>query len=400
MYPFGDLPANLAAFCGELRREHGFRIGPGELRDAARALALVETSDEREVRHALRAILASDRRTADAFDPAFDAFFYPGPEGIAQTGLPALGSRGGRPGRGTPSGARRPADGVDDDAPALDTHGESGGTALDLDEDAADAADDAARVAGSRYSPLEAGGHGLVRIRPVSAEWRAAARAFVHRLRLGLSRRWRPGPTGRRIDMRRTWRASLQLGGEALVIRRLTRRRRAPRFVVLIDGSRSMGPTDLAALDLVVAIASVTSRVHAFTFSTSLRRVTREVRKAAAGGSVDVRLTHDAWGGGTNIGASLRTFLQQYGERLVGPDTLVIVVSDGLDVGEPLVLREAMRELHRRSAGVTWLNPLLDTPGYEPTSRGMATARPFITTFAGAPSARGLARLARIVRTR
>ena len=30
MYPFGDLPGNLAAFCGVLRREYGFRLGPGD----------------------------------------------------------------------------------------------------------------------------------------------------------------------------------------------------------------------------------------------------------------------------------------------------------------------------------------------------------------------------------
>jgi len=38
MYPFAGLPENLAAFCESLRRHHGFHIGPGELRDTARAL--------------------------------------------------------------------------------------------------------------------------------------------------------------------------------------------------------------------------------------------------------------------------------------------------------------------------------------------------------------------------
>ena len=43
---------------------------------------------------------------------------------------------------------------------------------------------------------------------------------------------------------------------------------------------------------------------------------------------------------------------------------------------------------------------LLDTPGYEPTSRGMAAARPFITTFISVHDSAGLARLARLVRVR
>jgi uncharacterized protein len=67
MYPFGDLPANLAAFCGQLRRQHGFRLGPGELCDAARALDVIDLSDETKVRDALRTILSSSRDTALTF---------------------------------------------------------------------------------------------------------------------------------------------------------------------------------------------------------------------------------------------------------------------------------------------------------------------------------------------
>ena len=62
-----------------------------------------------------------------------------------------------------------------------------------------------------------------------------------------------------------------------------------------------------------------------------------------------------------------------------------MIASDGLDVGAVDVLTGAMRDLHRRSAGVVWLNPLLDTPGYEPTARGMKAARPHISTFAERP---------------
>lgn len=398
MYPFGDLPANLASFCDALRRRHDFRIGPGELRDAARALEVVALSDERAVRHALRTVLSSSRDTAADFDEAFDVFFFPGPEGVPQHDMPALAAHSTRPDQGTPGGARRP---VDRDDAAAELEADSGRARASLAEGDETAGDEGAvRLARASYSPMAGAGYGVLRLRPVSAAWRAGAQTLVRRLELGLSRRWRPGLRGRRFDLRRTWRASLQLGGETLVPRWLTRRRRAPRFVVLIDGSRSMAPSDLAALDLAIAIASVTRRIEVFTFSTSLRRLTREIRLAAAGRTVDVDLAHEAWGGGTNIGASLRAFLQQHAGRLVSRDTLVIVVSDGLDVGATDALRDAMRELHRRAAGVTWLNPLLDTPGYEPTSRGMAAARPFVTTFTSASSPEGLARLARAARVR
>ena len=68
MYPFGDLPGNLAAFCGVLRRDYGFRLGPGEINDAARVLQRIDLTDQQHVRDAWRTILSSSRETAIAFD--------------------------------------------------------------------------------------------------------------------------------------------------------------------------------------------------------------------------------------------------------------------------------------------------------------------------------------------
>jgi uncharacterized protein len=85
---------------------------------------------------------------------------------------------------------------------------------------------------------------------------------------------------------------------------------------------------------------------------------------------------------------------------MVGRDTVVMIASDGLDVGVPDMLRDAMRELHRRSAGVVWLNPLLETEGYEPTAVGMSAALPYVTTFTSINDQAGLARLSRLVRLR
>ena len=64
------------------------------------------------------------------------------------------------------------------------------------------------------------------------------------------------------------------------------------------------------------------------------------------------------------------------------------------------ILRQVMRDIHRRAAGVVWLNPLLDTPGYQPTASGMRAARPYVGTFSSVGSAEQLARLARVVRVR
>src|SRR5206468_3309860 len=149
------------------------------------------------------------------------------------------------------------------------------------------------------YSPLGVESSEVPEVSDVDEAWVTAARALVRRVQLGPSRKWRAAAKGRRFDVRRTLRASLQTGGESLAPRWLARPRRLPRF----------------------------------------------------------------------------------GERLLAPNAVVIVASDGLDVGEPDLLRAAMQAIRRRSGAVVWLNPLLDTTGYEPTALGMSTARPFITTF-------------------
>lgn len=399
MYPFASLPENLAAFCESLRRRHGFQIGPGELRDAARALDIVDLANEPAVRHALRPILCGTRENSTVFDAAFTQFFFPGPEGLRQEQVPSMRREPGANADGREAETRRgrhdPPLGLDaEEAPGL------GGGPMTPLELMADAAQEATVFAPSSYSPLETSTPESPQLPRVERSWHDAARSFVRRLHLGLSRRWRPARRGRRFDLRRTLRAGLQTGGEMLSPRWLRRPRRSPRIVLLVDGSRSMSAYAETTLRVAVALASASIRVEVFTFSTELRRVTDDVRRAAAGELRRLDRLHHAWAGGTAIGACLRDFLRQFGERMVGRDTVVMIASDGLDVGMPEVLRDAMREIYRRSAGVVWLNPLLETEGYEPTAAGMSAARPYITTFASLTDQAGLVRLSRLVRLR
>jgi len=395
MYPFGSIPENLAAFCAFLRREHRFTIDVRQLRDAARALDVVTVTDERAVRDALRPVLASTFRDASAFDTAFVQFFFPGPAGAPQVALP-------RPHRdvGGPTDAEKelksePGERArDHERPEIPTPGalSSLETAAQTDTSAPPA------TALGRYSPIDAAAQSRPELTPVDRAWRDAARVLVRRVHLGLARRWRPAPSGQRFDLRRTLRASLHTVGEPLVVRWLRRRKQSPRFVVIVDGSRSMADAAATALDMTVAIASVSMHVEAFTFSTGLQRITEQVRLAAAGQPLRLGRMRDAWGGGTAIGPCLREFLRRFGDRLLGRETTVIIASDGLDVGDVIVLRDAIREIRRRSAAVIWLNPLLDTAGYEPTASGMTIARPYITTFASVCDPPALARLARTMR--
>jgi uncharacterized protein with von Willebrand factor type A (vWA) domain len=328
---------------------------------------------------------------------------FPGPVGVRQDQMAPTRREPGTEPDGNEARLepqRRPTT-LDVDAREADVTLASRDAPIDpLDTADSDLDADRAPLTRSSYSPLAVDHAEAPGVMPAGSAWRDAARSLVRRLEVGLSRRWRSGRTGRRFDLRRTLRSSLQTGGEALTPRWLQRPKRAPRFVLLIDGSRSMSTHARTMLQIAVALASVTVRVEVFTFSTALQRVTRDMRRAAAGRTRQLESVPNAWGGGTSIGRCLRAFLTTYGERLLGRDTLVIIASDGLDVGEPDVLRGAMRELQRRSAGVVWLNPLLETPGYEPTARGMSAARPYVSTFASVTDVASFARLTRLIRVR
>ena len=99
------------------------------------------------------------------------------------------------------------------------------------------------------------------------------------------------------------------------------------------------------------------------------------------------------WSGGTRLGESLATFASRYLPRLGGPRTIVVVLSDGLDRGDPAELAAAVKRIRARARRLVWLNPLLGDPRYEPIARGMAAALPFIDCFAPAHNLESLERL-------
>jgi len=146
-------------------------------------------------------------------------------------------------------------------------------------------------------------------------------------------------------------------------------------------------------LQFLYALQNVFGRVETFTFATRLTRVSDLLRGPSYKGALR-RLTEVRdWSGGTRIGESIREFNQIWG-RLVDRRTIVLLLSDGWDTGEPDVLAQEMLTLKRRAARVIWLNPLLGNPSYEPLTRGMAAALPLVDHFAAAHNLESLRRLA------
>lgn len=398
-YPAAELTGNLQAFCENLRLEHDFKLGPGEIADALRALEIVGVTEPERARDALRLVCCARLEDVEVFDRAFNAFFFPKPFGVPQEHQPPLEpEHPKRPNNKRVEDAQNKTDEQVKPEQSEDQDEDFEGASVQRtpDEDDPDATPSEGLMR-ARYSATAVESDSPRIERDGLEEMLRAASSFVAQLRLGRSRKWRSVPRGQRFDFRRTMRSSLSTGGDAMHPRWLGHPRRNPRIVLLLDGSRSMAQHTASVLQFAYSLSQRSRRVDVFTFSTELCDVTRDLRALAHQGVArerqhsspglkiaEARLgfaLHDlrqAWGGGTRIGESLTRFLRDHAHRVLTPDTLVIVSSDGLDVGEVEALERAMREIKRRSAGVIWLNPLTTHPGYQPTARGMKAALPHV----------------------
>ncbi|MEA2299428.1 MAG: uncharacterized protein QOF77_2364 [Solirubrobacteraceae bacterium] len=359
------LTARLDALVGRLRAA-GVRVGTGELVRAHQALAAVDPADPRDARSALRATFCSRREDLAPFEAAISAWLdeaRPLPPPALPPGAEFLLPRVAVPGAAGPSGP----------------------------------AQTEATVVPSVYSEAE-----LLRTRDF-AEMSPAERAEARRLLARLarrgptrrSRRLRPGDRrGRRPDVRGTARACLRRGGEPLERRWRAPAVRARPLVFAVDVSGSMEPYARMLLTYVHAAVAARSRVEAFAFGTRLTRITRELAArdpeaaiAAAGGHAP------DWAGGTRIGAALATLNREHGRR-VGRGAVVVILSDGWDLGDPELLGQEMGRLGRTAHRLVWLNPLKADPRYQPLARGMAAALPHIDHFLAGESVRSLEELA------
>ena len=353
-----ELSANVVGFCRMLR-DHGFPLGPAEEAGALRALSLIRIGDPDEFRLALRTVIPGCRKELSLFDDLYP-LYWGGTANRKQskTGIESESSGADLP--GTNRTHRRPSLLAWNSEPE-----EEGQEAL------------------PGYSPMEVlkkkdfGSYTASDVEEAVKIIRRIARILSRRL----SRRYRASSKRIRVDFRKTLRSSLRNAGEVIELIYRQRSPRKTRIVLLCDVSGSMESYSRFLVTFLYALQQAHSRIETFVFSTALHRVTDSMkadslREALRGVSDSVR----DWSGGTRIGECLQEFLHEY-NRFLDQDTLVMILSDGWDVGEPGSLEDAMTAIHARADRVIWLNPLLGSPGYEPSCQGMQSAMPHIDLF-------------------
>jgi hypothetical protein len=196
------------------------------------------------------------------------------------------------------------------------------------------------------------------------------------------TRRLRPAATGSRFDVKRTLRRSLRTQGEPFHRAWRDRRSRARPLVLILDVSGSMTPYARALMQFAFAAMAAGRRVEVFCFGTRLTRVTRTLRTKDPDRAMhEVGKLVEDWEGGTRIGASLKSLLDEWSQRTALRGSVAVLCSDGLERGDPDLLRDQMARLRRLVHRLVWVNPLKGSPRYEPLARGMAAALPSIDVF-------------------
>jgi uncharacterized protein len=370
----GYLADHVVAFARALRAA-GIPAGSGAVIDALKALDFIEVNRREDVFSALQAVFVTRHEHAAVFAQTFDLFFRSPDEtlyipggghgAIPYSGPEAAGARRAREAMGTEE-TEQPMQRDQPEALSISVSSAEVLQRKDFAQMSAQEIDEALRLVKTMSLPLN------------EIE----------------TRRLVPDIHGRRLDLRRTLRASLRSGGEIAALKHLGRRTKQPPIVVLLDISGSMNEYTRLFLHFLHATTDARKRVSVFLFGTRLTNVTRALRQrdpdealAAVSNAVP------DWSGGTRIAQSLHVFNSQWSRRVLSQGAVVLLISDGLEREADDRLAFEMDRLHRSCRRLIWLNPLLRFDGFEPRAQGIKIMLQHVDEFRAAHNLKSMAEL-------
>ncbi len=353
---------NLLHFSRLLRRL-GLDVPAGRMPDVVTALGHIDIGRPGDFYFTLRSLLVHRQQDLDTFDEAFRTFWRRPPGKGSALDLHTLGEE-------------RKVGAPEVDFPAM-SPGEGG------EEDSTRVLPDPV----GRTVPMSYSRQKVSRVKNFAdftdeelAQARAAMAQMAWKLGVRRTRRWVSGK-GAMIDFRRTIHRNVSFGGEVLELRKRRRKQKRRPLVLLCDVSGSMERYSRMLLHFIFSLSGAMDRVEAFVFATGLTRVTREMSSSRNEVLPEIARHVPDWAGGTRIGETLRTFNVRWSRRIMSHGPVVLLISDGWDRGDPELLGTEMNRLRRTCYRLIWLNPLLGSPDYQPLTRGMQAALPYVDDF-------------------
>ncbi|WP_036218387.1 vWA domain-containing protein [Calidithermus chliarophilus] len=380
--PSGHLLAHVVRFT-RLLREGGVVVTPGQTMTFVRALEQISLLDAGSFYYAARTSLLTRREDYDRFHALFVRFWreFDSENSLSELFKDALGLLPAKPRPRPLEVASVPRSGeAQSDKPPVPL----------VDRSLTYSTDETLKQ--RSFEAMSAEEIEVARRLLQDFDWRISERP---------TRRLQPAGSGALLDLRRSFRKALKHQGEFVRLAWQGRKTKPRPLVVLADVSGSMERYARMLLHFLHAFAQAQNRqgvrtVEAFAFGTRLTRITRPMKKRSVDAALlEVgRLVKD-WSGGTRIGGSLREFNRTWAKRVLGRGAVVLLISDGWDQGDPELLAFEIERLQKSCHRLIWLNPLLGTPGYQPLTRGLVAALPFVDDFLPVHNLYSLEQLAR-----
>lgn len=361
--PADALAGHALALC-RAAREAGLTVTHARTIDVFRALATVDVASAADFRLALRANLASSREEEITFERVFDAYWgaaHPEAEGdyiLARSEM----VRG-----------------------ALDAGRSREGHRDMLTEAESFSAEEVARHANLR-----------LRWDPDAPPLDRVIRELARRLATRPSRRTRRATHGARVDLRRSVRRSVRHGLELIELARARPRLRKTRFVLLCDVSGSMDVFNPFLLQLMLGLQRALKQSRTLVFSTRVTEITQILRRRSVEQTLaEIARTVRHWSGGTDIGAALGEINRGLLREGAARSTVLVVISDGYDNGDPERIAHELEAAKRRVRTLVWINPMFGASTFTVRAAGMKAAMPYVDHFLPAFDAQALHELVR-----
>lgn len=374
-----SMSANVVQFCRYLRTKD-YRIGPEEEADALRSLAFIPIGDQETFRLALKSLLARSRMQQEQFDAHFDRYWKELEKAVnAKKEDKADGS------------AKRSANKKSKQESFQALKSWLYGKGKEDEEEGAIASYSAKEVLTKKdFSAMTDD-----ELRLVMRLLQQIARSIIRKK----SRLPKPSKLKKQLDLKRTMRYNLRRGTSIQRFLFSEKKDKKLKLVLLCDVSKSMDLYSRFLIHFIYAFQNAYDRIDTFVFSTALHQVSdilREYEFTRAFEIISERIPH--WSGGTKIGQCIADFTADHAHGLLDKNTIVIILSDGWDTGEPAILATAMQQLQKAAGRLIWLNPLAGSPGYQAEVTGMKTALPYLDVFASAHNVESLQKIVPLLR--
>ena len=382
-----DLPQFVGALSRRLH-DRGVPTAPAQSADLARALALVRPISRRRLYWTTRAVLVSDQAQVPAFDSVFFSLF----------GSPAEGDDDFVPEQAPAVAPHR--DERADSKPVNSETDQPGSAPSPATGEADESSEAELEILVARASDEE-----LLRQKSFDAlEPHELAQLYRLMSRLELAtplrrtRRFERRRHGERVDLRRTLRTSLRTSGDPIRLARRRRRTVPRRLVLLCDISGSMEPYARAYLQFLTSAARTGPNAEAFVFATRLTRVTRALSSRNPQRAIQrAGAAAPDWSCGTRNGDALRVFNDRHGRRGMARGAVIVILSDGWERGDPILVGREMARLARLAYRIVWVNPRVSADGFSVRSGGMLAALPYCDALVSGHSFQALEEVAEAI---